>query len=253
MTLCFMISLLIVHLNYSVSVSQYGNNNTNIYISKLMLLRTPQQPIGDLYLERTFGTVGQQWVKLVPGTTFNDKDGRLRYMVRLDSFPKRYGVDTFYFRAENNYGDVCSGDALGTVSFNVVSHLLDVTTRQEVARMGVFAMYVLRGNGTYNTAVLTGLPDSGTLYEVSPKAPWLQLSPGQVYWAGHSTFSVGQKYCDLVNCDNIVGAPLTTGSNVRALRYLNESGSFSPWEIRVCRTYTLSSDTVSAVIQMSTS
>ena len=27
-----------VRLNYSVSASQYGNNNTNIYISKLMLL-----------------------------------------------------------------------------------------------------------------------------------------------------------------------------------------------------------------------
>eukprot|EP01062_Namystynia_karyoxenos_P059782 TRINITY_DN51200_c0_g1_i1.p1 TRINITY_DN51200_c0_g1~~TRINITY_DN51200_c0_g1_i1.p1 ORF type:complete len:1233 (+),score=401.44 TRINITY_DN51200_c0_g1_i1:78-3701(+) len=211
-------------------------------IRKLLLVRLPRDPLGDLVMLRRVSRnsgwglglevadIDEQFVTLRPGDFFNDQDGQLFYVLRgTTRNQKRTGTDEFLFRAEDEYGEQCRVEVdetgkpltqLGRAIFTVSRHDQQVTAelkaqgvgglRAERATLGRWHLFPLWGeaNKTLGAAperaVLSSVPSHGELWSVNAQAVW---DPTLPYTA----------YCQRWNCGSYRDRRLAAGSEVEAI------------------------------------
>eukprot|EP00759_Apiculatamorpha_spiralis_P033635 PhF_6_TR34958/c0_g1_i1/m.50728 len=123
-----------VRFNYTVNVE--GTNN-NFYVSRLVMLKTPPNPIGKLVYQRRVGDFIDLQV-LKAGDFFLDHD--LEYHCNQED-SKVTGTDVFHYRMEDSQGNTCES----YVAFVVTEHLSasDPSTRTDMIKMGTIVLIKL--------------------------------------------------------------------------------------------------------------
>ena len=187
-------------------------------IQKLVMLKTPQDPIGDLFYAQTALDSGYSRVALTQGSVFVDKNERLMYRVRKENI-RRTGNDTFVFRAINFDGLSC----VGFVRFVVMQH--DATStdgqdvRRELVRLDAITLLPLWGRANESVptpakAVLKTAPRLGRLFTVSELAPY---DPGNTYRMGWR-YQRQRPYCKRYDCRRFLGDLLQVDSEILPVR-----------------------------------
>lgn len=204
-------------------VLNYTNPNMR-RIQKLVLLKTPTKPIGDLFYDMTFFS-GTQKKQLKVGDYFSDKNKRLSYMVRRDRM-RESGNETFKFRAQGFDGLSC----VGSITFVVLQH--DAKTvppgtnlRRELVRLDSLTLLPLWGTANKTltkptSAVVSKTPIYGSLHQVSSSAPY---EKGRMYRVNRR--GQARSYCTRHNCEEYLGDRIDEGTKIEKLTLTDDLGT----------------------------
>ncbi|CUG93938.1 membrane-associated protein, putative [Bodo saltans] len=194
-------------------VLNFTNPNART-VQKLILMKTPAKPLGDLLYSRTT-LLRQRKIRLQPGSYFSDKDNRLSYQVR-PSMKRTSGNETYLFRVQNFDGMSC----VGKVTFIVMQHDAQVVNdaklnvRREIVRLNGYTLLPLWGTANKtivkpSSVILSTSPTYGSIYQLTEDAPY---DAGRMYRV--NLLGQARSYCVRRNCEDYRGAAVNSGDTV---------------------------------------